>query len=270
MLPASPTLSPSSPLSILSSFSQLSLTPSPVLRSQKPPSPPPVSSLSAAPAPAAPAASASPVLSSLPSSPALSALSLSPTLSPISTPASPVFFPLLPAPQKSIEPCESVSSSLSRPGKVSSRSSSRASSRSSSQNASSQSLRSGASVTPAVASGENCQQLIPVISGQPHGHSNGSVHQSQHPAFRSHIAQSYGAFYQVIAVDPSGSPVLRPVSQQPRDAASNSQSGLPAGYIGYPMYAPMIPSGYGYCAADYMGALPAQQPVQPVQAIYYG
>jgi len=108
------------------------------------------------------------------------------------------------------------------------------------------------------------------------------VHQSQHPAFRQHrdvVAQSFGAFYQVIAVDPSGGhatlPAMGPpaVSQQPtpRDAiASNAQAALPPGYIGYPMYAPMLPAGYGYCAADYMGALPAQQPVQPVQAIYYG
>jgi hypothetical protein len=58
--------------------------------------------------------------------------------------------------------------------------------------------------------------------------------------------------------------------QPPRDAiASNAQAALPQGYM-YPMYAPMIPAGYGYCAADYMGALPAQPSVQPVQAIYYG
>jgi hypothetical protein len=99
------------------------------------------------------------------------------------------------------------------------------------------------------------------------------MHQPQHPTFRP---QSFGAFYQVIAVDPSGGPpAMGPPSagQQPtsREAiASNAQAALPPGYIGYPMYAPVIPAGYGYCAADFMGALPAQQPVQPVQAIYYG
>jgi len=61
---------------------------------------------------------------------------------------------------------------------------------------------------------------------------------------------------------------MGPINQQPtpREAiASAAQTALPPGYIGYPMYAPMLPAGYGYCAADFMGS---QQ--QPVQAIYYG